>query len=148
MNTIDSSSADEPRLSPDFAARVIEQAEAIIGRRRRMQRAIAGGAVVAAISVVTVAAIWRSEPSQAPKLAPTPEYFADSRPAWIVVPSHAERGDAMGYFFPDAAPTAQLMGEYMASSYGISARSAAAAWDGTPASAEQQLAGSLTEGAP
>jgi hypothetical protein len=103
-----------PTFSPDFAARVLAEADAIAVRRRR-SRWIAGLASAAAI-VCGLAAVemWR---------VPVVPFGAERIPTQIsgigVEEMYSARGaqmEPMDFMFPEAAPLARFMDRYGAGS--------------------------------
>lgn len=131
MITPDNQWLGEPRLSADFAARVLDRADAIRARRRRMQ--IATAAAAGALLVALIAG---------PRVAPTPtreipgaatassgsgaDFLADfnaergsSSGDFTSASGRAEDADALTYLFPDAAPLARFADEYSGAAHGM-----------------------------
>lgn len=111
---------DELVLSPDFAARVLAQADAVIALRRRRGKAVLIAAVVAATSVAGSIALHSALAPTVHKSA-SPAYVAraDDRAA----PSLTDKDEAraMTYLFPDASPLARFVQAYSATMAGIGA---------------------------
>jgi hypothetical protein len=105
MNAHDMS---EPVLSPDFAARVLGEAEAVAVRRRRTRRIIAGagGTTCAAVVIVSWATFFRAPVASAPPRLSTLVAAAS------VAPASQTDDAALGYLFPDAAPVALFASQY------------------------------------
>jgi hypothetical protein len=98
----------EPRLSADFASRVLLRVDAVRGRQRQISRIAAVGAVVcfsaAAIATFQVAP-WHAQGGAA--VRPVPQLMD-------VEGSADQSGDTgvLDFLFPDAAPVARFAAQY------------------------------------
>lgn len=103
--------ATEPRLGPNFARGVLERADVIIARRRRIRQAagVAGASIVAVLGLL----VARSQMTdvKAPGTSPT-EITARADDATIESLAATERQDALGFMFPDAVPVARFADSY------------------------------------
>jgi hypothetical protein len=109
MNEIGVSAAEDPRLSPDFAVRVLRHVEAI-GRRRRRTR-IAAMAAGAAILIVG-AGLGLSTVMVPEMTGPAPQARTDTELELAALDVQGERTDALNYLFPDAASVAAFQGQF------------------------------------
>lgn len=103
MNTHD---VTEPVLRPDFAARVLEKADALALHRRKMRRLLAGtcGAACATAIALSWTILSRGAGTPAPRRLET---LAATTPA----PNRPDDA-ALGYLFPDAVPVATFATQY------------------------------------
>jgi len=105
-------SADiEPLLSRDFATRVLEAADGVVARRRRVRRAAGASAAFLGIAAI---AVWLgfTSASQGPAPERRPLFASASPPRAFdgSAGSTVDRPgapDALSYFFPDAEPLAR-----------------------------------------
>lgn len=101
----------EPRLSPDFAVRVLEAADRVVKRRRRLRGLAVVSVFVAGISGTV---FWSSffMASQSPTQTRYPMFAAASPAINLVDVGTASARqdnapDALSWFFPDAQPLAR-----------------------------------------
>jgi hypothetical protein len=99
----------EPQLSPDFAMRVLEAAERLMAKRRRLRWTAASSVLCVGIAAIAVwldftAASRGPAPEREPMvaLAGAPQIFEGPRP---------NSSGALSYFFPDAGPLARYAAE-------------------------------------
>jgi hypothetical protein len=104
--------AGEPRLSPDFAARVMRQVDVARTRRRRR---VTVAVVLCGLTLATIAGWRASHPGEPPSAAAEPPTVVTI--TWNVDAS--EQADVMNCLFPDAAPLARLVSSYSAASDGV-----------------------------
>jgi hypothetical protein len=105
----------EPLLGRDFAMRVLEAADRVVARRRRVRRVAGASAVFLGIAAI---AVWLdfTSVSQGPAPDRKPVFASASPPRGydLSAGSAAERAsprDALSYFFPDAEPLARYAAE-------------------------------------
>lgn len=104
----------EPRLSPEFAARVLRQADLLIAGRRRLRRAIAGCTAVSILTIATVMGLRAVRPANPGSQSP-PSIAEAALGSGDLLPSgQIDQGDALSYLFPDAAPLARFDATYSA----------------------------------
>jgi hypothetical protein len=96
-------------FSPDFAARVLGEADRIAARHRR-QRRLAGSAAAAAASLAFVFLVFvptgrphTGSKADVPRLVDMPLQASSDR---------SDDPDALGYLFPDAEPVARFAAQY------------------------------------
>jgi hypothetical protein len=92
---------------PDFAARVLDKADAIVGRRRRARgtAAVVSAAIVAGLVTFSV---W---PAQPPGSERIPRQVASTGLGENYFARTAQM-EPLDYMFPDAAPLAQFLDQY------------------------------------
>jgi hypothetical protein len=103
MNTTDTS---EPVLGADFAARVLDQADRIRNRRKRIRRMMGG---LAAASGVSFAVAWMVFAGAPQRQRPEPATLPAAR---VVAVAETGEADALDDFFPDAASVARFAAQY------------------------------------
>ena len=101
----------ELSFSPEFAARVITQADAI---RRRRRAAGYGTFTVLVASVVVTAGVFLSAPER--RVAPAPVVMSAGNPRIDISPRTAT--DPLQFLVPDAGPVAQFASTYSDRVYG------------------------------
>ena len=118
MTASSPSVSDEPRLSPDFAARVMHRAEEVRARRRFVRRLAGVSAIL--LAAVLVPAIRSAITPEPPKqtAAVTRRTPVDLSSRWLASPR--QEASALGYLFPNAAPLRGFVNRYSAVTYGIS----------------------------
>ncbi|HEX4080209.1 MAG TPA: hypothetical protein VHX61_15210 [Rhizomicrobium sp.] len=97
----------EPRLSADFASRVLRRADLLKARRRRTWRIATVGAVVSFAAVVAAYEVVPSNAPVATAARPGPLHVAASAPA-----NQSGETDVLDFLFPDAAPVARFAAQY------------------------------------
>jgi hypothetical protein len=99
--------SSEPRFSPDFAARVLREAEAVLARRRTFRNLVAGGTLVALAAVGTITWVSYSAPNGfGPR--PEPAYAWAPDTSQVSSAEQSDQPDALAYLFPDAASVARF----------------------------------------
>jgi len=103
----DEPSRPEVTFRPDFAARVLDEADALV-RRRRWQGAVGATAAVVLLGL----GLWGLQPARetAPRIAaPVTQIVSNSE-----LPSAGEtaQSDPLQWMFPDAEPVAQFADTY------------------------------------
>jgi hypothetical protein len=101
----------EPLLGRDFAIRVLEAADRVVVRRRRVRRAAGTSAVCLGIAAIAVWLDFTSAP-QGPALDRRLAFASSAPPPTdnVSAGSPAQRAgppDALSWFFPDAEPLAR-----------------------------------------
>ena len=103
MNTMD---MREPPLAADFAARVLDRADRIRNRQKRIRRTVGG---LAAASCASFAVAWMvfvgAPQAQRPGPAPLPA-------ARVLPAGETDEADALEDFFPDAGSVARFAAQY------------------------------------
>ena len=123
-----------PRLSPDFAARVMREADR--RRHRRVLLTLAGTGLAASLAAAAI--VWvLNAPTRAPgamipateieparqaaaRAAEVPAAMTETEAAWNAGLRPRESSDALSYFFPDATPLANFVDNYSIAAYGVS----------------------------
>jgi hypothetical protein len=104
----DKTSLPEVAFRPDFASRVLSEADAIVRRRRWQQGAAVATATVALVGL----GLWDLQPSRedAPRIAAPVTQIASN----IELPAAdaAAQSDPLQWMFPDAEPVAQFADTY------------------------------------
>jgi hypothetical protein len=105
----------EPLLGRDFAMRVLEAADHVVARRRRLRRTAGASAVCIGTAAIAVWFVFAGA-SQGPALDRKPLFAAASPPPAYNVSAGSPAGqasapDALSYFFPDAEPLARYAAE-------------------------------------
>ena len=111
----------ELRFSPGFAARVLEEADRIVARRRRVAHTSVLVAVAATTGVVAFA-VWNMVGSRDSMPMLNPPAVANTDIEAMASPE-AGQTEPLDYMFPDATPLAQFADRYSsAASGGAAAR--------------------------
>jgi hypothetical protein len=105
MNTEEHSRGDLP-FSPDFAGRVLDEADRVAARRGNVMRL---GGLAAAVAVTGAFGLWSMIGARAP--APPSMIVANAQTMSGAVAESA-RTEPMDYMFPEAAPLAEFADEY------------------------------------
>lgn len=96
----------DPQLPPDFAVRVLETADRLIMRRRRLRQIVGASALCVAISA---AAVWLGFSVAPQRPGQSPNLIAAS--AGTSAASQDGAPDALSWLFPDAEPLARYAEE-------------------------------------
>lgn len=113
---------DGPRLSPDFAARVVRRADAVRARRRRVRRALAGAAIGAAGAIAIGLSLPSSHSPRVPVQLSETAAVGSTNAEWVLLPSSSDSANPLGYLFPEVAPLAGFVNRYSAVVDGIRVR--------------------------
>lgn len=105
----------ELQLGPDFATRVLEAADRLVARQRRLRRVAVASVLCAAVAATAVWLELANVP-QGPPQPRNPMYASTRAPglAGEMGAQVAERDsapDALSWFFPDAEPLARYAAE-------------------------------------
>jgi hypothetical protein len=106
----DEVSRKDLRFSPDFAGRVLREADRIAARREYLVRA---SVLATALAVTGVFGAWRMVGSQAPTPA-APSMVAASAQTMSRAVAESAQTEPLDYMFPEATPLAQFSDQYSA----------------------------------
>ncbi|HTK79191.1 MAG TPA: hypothetical protein VL286_01995 [Rhizomicrobium sp.] len=112
----DYKSRDDLPFRRDFAARVLQEADRISARRRR----VAGAGVLAAVAAVTGAfafGIWSMVTAREP-MPPMNSPAVANADAETIASLDSAQTEPLDYMFPDAAPLAQFADRYSTAATG------------------------------
>jgi hypothetical protein len=103
----DETSLPDVAFRPDFAARVLDEADAIAGRRRRQ-----GAAVAMAAVALAGLGLWGMQPAReaAPRVSAPATQVA--RNGELPAADETAQADPLQWMFPDAEPVAQFADTY------------------------------------
>jgi hypothetical protein len=104
--TTEDTSREDVSFSPDFAGRVLEEADRIAARRERVLRASVLAVAFAATGVVGVWSVWR-----VPKPV-TPTIVAANTQTLSDAVAQSARTEPLDYMFPEATPLAEFADQY------------------------------------
>jgi len=97
----------EPRLSADFASRVLLKADRVAARRHGARRLLAAAGTLS-FSVIAILS-WHEFAPLTGRSAPRPEPFPVATSS---ASNPAEDAVALSYLFPDAAPVERFAAQY------------------------------------
>ncbi len=112
--TMDEMPCGELSFSPDFASRVLNEANRVALRRRRIVRA---SALSAAFAVTGAFGLWSVTGSRAP-MRVDPATVATSTDAEPVTLAQSAQSEPLDYMFPEATPLAELADQYASETAG------------------------------
>ena len=99
----------EPRLSPDFAMRVLAIADRQVATRRRQCRVT--GITILCMAIAATAVWLNFAASQQGRAQERRPGFASAAAPRIAEQAPSSSADALSYFFPDAEPLARYAAE-------------------------------------
>ena len=117
--TTDKTSDMELPFRPDFAARVLEEADHAIARRERLAHM---GVLAAVVALTSVFGIWSTLEPQAPQTA-APAVIATNTQTMSGAFAKSAQTEPLNYMFPEATSLADLSDQYSnAMTAGVTAR--------------------------
>ena len=106
--TAEKTSQPELPFRPDFAVRVLEEADHAIAKRERLAHM---GVLAAVVAVTSAFAIWSTTEQQAPQTA-APAVIATNTQTLSGAFAQSAQTEPLNYMFPEATPLADLSDQY------------------------------------